>query len=242
MDGKVIQMDAAVMDSIGRMGAVAGLEDVVHAVRVARHVADTPHCLLVGAGAIAFARELGLRQPFEPNERVRREFEEYVRKLQDAGPPQGPAQDTEGDAGRALVKRFWNYAVPWQQVMDEHGHGTVGAAVYCDGQLAVAASTGGSMPALYGRVADIPLAGCGHYAGRAAALACSGIGEHNVRQTTAFRVHQWIEAGMPLREALQKGTELTPPGLQSAMVGVTPDDVQLFSRRPMAHAILRHPS
>jgi hypothetical protein len=35
--------------------------------------------------------------------------------------------------------------------------------------------------------------------------------------------------------------ELTPPGLQSAMIGVTADDAQVWSRRPMAHAILRQP-
>lgn len=239
MDGRTVQMDAAVMDTRGRLGAVAAIEEVPHPVRVARHVAETPHCLLVGEGAVDFARTLGLHQPFQPNEKVRKEFEDYVHKLQQAGPPQGPADDTEGDAGRALVKRFWNYPTPWQQVMDEFGHGTVGAVVCCEGEMAVAVSTGGSMPALRGRVADIALVGCGFYAGAKAALACSGIGEHNVRHLTALRVHQWIEQGMPLREALQKGVELTPAGLQSAMIGVTADDAQVFSRRPMAHAILR---
>jgi L-asparaginase/beta-aspartyl-peptidase (threonine type) len=241
MDGKTIQMDAAVMDTRGRLGAVAAIEEVPHPVRVARHVAETPHCLLVGPGATDFARVLGLHQPFQPNERVSKEFQEYVHKLQQAGAPQGPANDTEGDAGRALVKRFWNYPTPWQQVMDAFGHGTVGAVVYCDGELAVAVSTGGSMPALRGRVADIALVGTGFYAGPKAALACSGIGEHNVRQLTALQVHQWIEGGMPLHEALQKGVDLTPPGLQSAMIGVTADDARLVARRPMAHAILRHP-
>ncbi|MEW6706336.1 MAG: isoaspartyl peptidase/L-asparaginase [Pseudomonadota bacterium] len=241
MDGKTLQMDAAVMDSRGRLGAVASIEQVVHPVRVARMVAHTPHCLLVGEGATEFARRIGLHQPFEPNAKVRKEFEEYVHKLQQAGDPKGPADDTEGDEGRALVKKFWNYRRPWQEVMDEFGHGTVGAVVHCDGRFAVAVSTGGSMPALRGRVADIPLVGCGHFAGARAALACSGIGEHNVRHLTASTVYRWIEAGMPLREALQRGAELTPPGLQSAMIGVTHDDAQLFARRPMAHAILRRP-
>ncbi len=241
MDGKTIEMCAGVMDSRGRLGAVAVIEHTPHPVRVARWVAETPHCLLAGEGAIAFARQLGLYQPFEPNDKVRKEFEEYVHKLQAAGGPKGPADDTEGDPGRALVKQFWNYERPWSEVMDEHGHGTVGAVIYCDGQLAVATSTGGSAPALLGRVADIPQAGTGFYAAQAAAVACSGIGEHNVRHLTAFRVHQWIEAGMPLRQALQKGVDFTPPGLQSAMIGVTPDDAQLFARRPMAHAILRSP-
>jgi L-asparaginase/beta-aspartyl-peptidase (threonine type) len=238
MDGRTIQMDAAVMDDRGRLGAVAGIEQVRHPVRVARRVCDTPHCLLVGDGAIAFARELGLVDPVEPNERVRREFREYVRKLEAAGAPQGPAPDTEGDAGRALVKRFWNYAVPWQQVMDEHGHGTVGAVVRtADRRFAVAVSTGGSMPALRGRVADIGLVGCGFYAGPAGAVACSGIGEHNVRQLAAFHVYQWIEQGMRLREALERGLAFTPPGLQAGMIGVTAHEADAVARRPWAKAV-----
>jgi len=239
MDGKTIELDAAVMDTHGRLGAVAGVEEVVHAVRLARHVADTPHVLIVGTGATELARKLGLQQRFEPTEKVRKEFREYVEKLEKAGPPQGPADDTESDAGRALVKKFWNYDVPWQQVMDEYGHGTVGAVARDGrGHFAVAVSTAGSMPALRGRVADIPLIGCGFYAGPAGAVACSGIGEHNVRHLTAYRVYQWIEQGMPLREALERGMNLTPKGLQSGLIGITHDDAQVVSRKPLAHARL----
>lgn len=240
MDGRTIQMDAAVMDTQGRLGAVAAIEEVVHPVRVARRVADTPHCLLVGQGAIDFARKIGLHQPFEPNEKVRHEFREYVHKLEHAGGPKGDANDTEGDDGRALVKQFWNYPVPWQQVMDDYGHGTVGVVVQAHGQFAVAVSTGGSMPALRGRVADIALVGCGFYAGPAGAVACSGIGEHNVRHQTARTVYQWLEGGMRLEDALREGIDLTPPGLQSGMIGITHDDMQAIARRPWASATRHH--
>jgi len=239
MDGRTIQMDAGVMDTQGRLGGVASITNVVHAVQVARRVADTPHVLLVGEGANAFARRIGLEQQVEPTDKVRHDFAEYVKKLQDAGNPQGDADDTESDAGRALVKQFWNYDVPWQQVMDQFGHGTVGAVVRADRQFAVAVSTGGSMPALLGRVADIGIVGTGFYAGPHAAVGCSGIGEHNVRHHTALQVHQWVAGGMPLREALQRGMDLTPPGLQSALIGVSFDDVALASRAPMAHAVRR---
>ena len=90
MDGKTIELDAGVMDTRGRLGAVAGVEEVVHAVRLARRVADTPHVLIVGTGATELARKLGLQQRFEPTEKVRKEFREYVEKLEKAGPPQGP--------------------------------------------------------------------------------------------------------------------------------------------------------
>lgn len=239
MDGRSIQMDAAVMDNRGRLGVTAGLQHVVHAVKVARQVAETPHVMLVGEGATRFAERLGLRETVQPTRKVREDFREYVKKLEAAGDAQGPADDTEGDAGRALVKRFWNYDVPWQRVMDEFGHGTVGAVVFADGHCAVAVSTGGSMPALLGRVADIGVVGCGFFADDHAAVACSGIGEHNVRHQTALKVAQWVAEGVPLQQALDRGRDLTPQGLQSALIGVGAQDAAISMREPMAHAIVR---
>ena len=58
-DGQVT-LDAIIMDDLGHVGAVAALEDVVHAVSVARKVMEeTPHTLLVGEGATQFALQHG---------------------------------------------------------------------------------------------------------------------------------------------------------------------------------------
>lgn len=58
-DGRVT-LDAIIMDDLGHVGAVAALEDVVHAVSVARRVMEeTPHTLLVGEGATQFALRHG---------------------------------------------------------------------------------------------------------------------------------------------------------------------------------------
>ncbi|MCF5925447.1 isoaspartyl peptidase/L-asparaginase, partial [Xanthomonas perforans] len=54
-DGRVT-LDACIMDHLGNCGAVASLEDVVHAISVARAVMEkTPHVMLVGDGARQFA-------------------------------------------------------------------------------------------------------------------------------------------------------------------------------------------
>ena len=58
-DGHVT-LDAVIMDDAGGLGAVCALEDVVHAVSVARRVMEkTPHVILVGAGARDFALSEG---------------------------------------------------------------------------------------------------------------------------------------------------------------------------------------
>jgi beta-aspartyl-peptidase (threonine type) len=60
VDGEV-ECDASVMCGDGRAGAVGALRDVKNPIRLARLVMEkTPHVLLVGAGAAAFAAECGL--------------------------------------------------------------------------------------------------------------------------------------------------------------------------------------
>jgi L-asparaginase/beta-aspartyl-peptidase (threonine type) len=58
-DGATVETDAAVMDTRGRLGAVACLRRTKNPVRVARAVADTRHWLLAGDGAEQFARSQG---------------------------------------------------------------------------------------------------------------------------------------------------------------------------------------
>jgi isoaspartyl peptidase/L-asparaginase-like protein (Ntn-hydrolase superfamily) len=58
----VVEFDAAIMDGQGpRAGAVAAIRDVRSPIAAARAVMEeTPHVLLAGEGATAFAREIGL--------------------------------------------------------------------------------------------------------------------------------------------------------------------------------------
>ena len=60
VDGEV-ECDASVMCGDGRAGAIGALRDLKNPIRLARLVMEkTPHVLLVGAGAAAFATECGL--------------------------------------------------------------------------------------------------------------------------------------------------------------------------------------
>ncbi|WP_374675351.1 isoaspartyl peptidase/L-asparaginase [Ideonella sp.] len=242
MDGIVMELDAAIMDSTGRLGAVAGIQGVRHPVRVARCVADTPHVLLVGQGATQFALRTGHYQPFLPNERALAQWRQYVKDMQQAQAPRAEreqATHTEDAPGRARLKEFWNFPTPWEDAVARAGHGTVGA-VARDGQgrFAVAVSTGGSPPSLFGRVADIPLVGCGYYAGEHGAVACTGVGEHVVRRHVALRVYDMLAQGTPLRDALAAGLRMVPAGLQIGLIGVDRRDAAVVSSQPMASAVV----
>jgi len=73
---------------------------------------------------------------------------------------------------------------------------TVGCVVRDGDKFAAALSTGGINQAIAGRVGDVPLIGCGLYAGSEGAVAATGDGEAIAMQMTAFRAYQLIEQGM----------------------------------------------
>jgi len=73
-DGKTIEADAGLMDSAGRIGAVAAISGVKNPVLVARRVVETRHFLLAGEGAAAFARRHGLCTGNPPTGKALAEF------------------------------------------------------------------------------------------------------------------------------------------------------------------------
>lgn len=214
LDGATIEMDASIMDTRGHLGAVAGVRDVRNPVRLARLVADTPHVLLAGEGADRFARAMGLERS-QPISAGQRDKHDKVMKELAGSVPMMPGVDNR------MFERFWNYKTPLL-LPPSAAHDTVGAVVRApDGHFAVAGSTGGSAPSLLGRVGDTPIIGSGFYAGPLGAVAATGIGEHIIRHLLARTVYGWIEQGMPLQEALQRGIDLIDKDADTGLIAVT---------------------
>lgn len=196
-----IECDAAVMDGRDRTaGAVAGVTATRHPVRLARAVmAASPHVLLAGAGADAFSREQGLEQA-------------------------GPDWFALPERRRQLDEIRARPDLPFDSGMK---YGTVGAvAVDEAGHLAAATSTGGLTAKRWGRIGDSPLIGAGTYADdRAAAISCTGSGEHFIRLGFAHE----LCARLRLTGADLDGiaddllAELGALGGKGGFIAVTPD-------------------
>lgn len=176
------ELDAAIMDGATlNAGAVAAVTRIRHPVDLARAVMErSPHVLLIGAGAEAFAAEQGFEfvDPswFRTDERL-----QQLRR----------AQEARRNGAEASLPRTFAF-------------GTVGAvALDRDGNLAAATSTGGMTNKRWGRVGDVPVIGAGTYAENAtAAISATGHGEYFIRSVVAHEIAARMRLqGKSLRQA-----------------------------------------
>ena len=100
--------------------------------------------------------------------------------------------------------------------------------------LAVALSTGGTSITLYGRVGDVPIYGCGCYAGPAGAVACTGHGEEIIRRAMARLVYERMAGGDTAREAVVAGCEVFGQEWSLGLIAVGPVDWAVAANREMA--------
>jgi beta-aspartyl-peptidase (threonine type) len=181
-----VEMDAALMRGQDRgFGAVAGVREVANPVLLARGIMTrTPHCILGGAGAVRFARELGLpfREDF-PSVTRRAEWERKRAGLPPRLPDGEPHALTQHLATLGAVAGEAGEDGTEDAQTPVGRRDTVGAAaVDAGGHVAAAVSTGGIWMKMHGRIGDSPLPGAGLWAvdGQGAAVA-TGTGEALMR-------------------------------------------------------------
>ncbi|WP_255486492.1 isoaspartyl peptidase/L-asparaginase [Luteimonas sp. MC1782] len=169
------ELDASLMDGAsGRAGAVAGVQRVRNPILLARAVMEhSPHVMMVGAGAEAFAGEQGVTLVEPAYFHTDKRWEQLQRALREDAA--GQAQ-----AGPGSTMYF----------------GTVGAvALDGAGHLAAGTSTGGMTNKRYGRVGDSPIIGAGTWADAACAVSGTGWGEYYIRTAAAHEICARVRHG-----------------------------------------------
>jgi L-asparaginase/beta-aspartyl-peptidase (threonine type) len=231
LDGATIEMDASVMASDGRFGSVSCIQRVKNPILVAARVMETPHLMLAGEGATAFARRLGFPD-FDPTtDGARRKYERVVAELRGHG--DGDYAPDAAPWKKSPPKLFWNF--PGEPLDCD----TVGAVVRDGhGRFAATASTGGTLYMLRGRVGDTPLMGCGVYAGPHGAVAATGVGEELVRRFISKTVYDWLAEGIAPARAAQRGVALFPDIVDVGLLVVGRQGQAIASNRNMAAAQL----
>lgn len=139
----VVETDAAIMDGTTHdLGAVAGLRHTKRAISVARRVMEcTPHTMLVGDGALQFARQQGFEHQHMLTDASRRQWYEWLekRKVEESHDTIGLAAiDTHGNLAVGCSTSGYAYKLPGR-VGDSP---LVGSGLYVDNSVGAASATG----------------------------------------------------------------------------------------------------
>ncbi len=183
----VIELDACCMDGRRRRaGAVAALQGVVPAAKVAQRVLETTtHHLIAGAGAQAFARAHGfeVRRDLH-SDRSRALFGLWQRRV-----------DQRAHGANAAERWAIGYRVGEEMDREglidrNHAWGTIHcSAMNARGDLAAVTTTSGRAWKIPGRIGDSPIIGAGLYVRQGAGAAGStGRGESNLYALSSFAI------------------------------------------------------
>ena len=197
-----VELDASIMDGTSRQaGCVGALRGYRAAITVARAVMEKlPHVMVVGEGAAALAKEIGL----EPEDLLTAAAEKVWRD--------GLAGDLAADtvAGQMAAAVADLVSDPERAGATEgelSDRGTVDVlALDGAGRIASAVSTSGWAWKYPGRLGDSPIIGAGNYCDdRFGAAACTGFGELALRAGLARMVVDAMGAGMSPEDACERG-------------------------------------
>lgn len=222
-DGHVT-LDAIIMDEDGGVGAVAALEDVVHAVSVARLVMEkTPHTLLVGEGATRFALDQGMPRVKLLTPAAEAAWRAWL-KTQSYKPVANSENQLPGPPGSAF------------------NHDTIGIMARArDGHMAAACTTSGMAFKMRGRVGDSPQSGCGLFIEKGVGTAAStGVGEEVTRIAGTARVIASMRAGLSPQAACEEACRHIARLRGDAIKGMQVGFLALGARGEVgAYALLR---
>jgi N4-(beta-N-acetylglucosaminyl)-L-asparaginase len=197
-DGKVT-LDACIMDEHANCGAVGAIEQIKHAISVARKVMEkTPHILLVGDGAQQFAIENGFtKEPAILSDEAKDAYKKWLEKSE-----YKPVINIENKKGNG----------PFAPNFFEDGsanHDTMGLlALDNHGDLSGGVTTSGMAFKVHGRVGDSPLIGAGLFVdNEVGAATSSGVGEEVIRICGTHLVVEFMRQGYSPEMACKKAVE-----------------------------------
>ena len=172
----VVELDSSVMyGPTHSAGAVAALRNIKNPSKVARLVMErTDHVLIVGEGALRFAKAHGFKEEDLLTEKSRAAWLRWKETMSDRDNWFPPKTESLPEDLRAVMST----------------HGTINCiAIDAAGRLAGVTTTSGLSWKIAGRVGDSPIIGAGLYVdNEIGAAGSTGRGEANLQTCASFRI------------------------------------------------------
>ncbi len=175
-DGNVT-LDACIMNKDGDCGAVVYMQNITHAISVARKVMEeTPHVMLAGKGAEDYAVSTGMKRDNLLTEASKKEWQEWLKEAK------------------------------YKPIINIENHDTIGMlAMDKNGDLSGACTTSGLAYKMGGRVGDSPIIGSGLFIdNEIGGCVATGMGEEVVKTVGSFLVVELMRQGKSPQEACKE--------------------------------------
>jgi N4-(beta-N-acetylglucosaminyl)-L-asparaginase len=199
----VVQLDASFMDGkTYSAGAVASLENIKTPCSVARLVMErTDHVLMVGPGALEFAKKWGFKEEDLLTEKARKiwlRWKEGLSDRDDWGPP-------EHLKDKINLQSYYESFPEYQ----EHYGTTNVLAIDINGDIAGITTTSGLSFKIPGRVGDSPIIGAGLYVdNEVGAAGATGRGEDVIKSCASYYMVLRMKDGRTPQQACEDALQM----------------------------------